>query len=99
MLCRQFPETHVRWAPTSGDNCIDAKHAIAHHKIMTIDRETGLTGGFNFTKGADEKNAENLLVLHSKDLAKAYLNRLATTTRRTFRPLQGALTLSSQIRD
>jgi phosphatidylserine/phosphatidylglycerophosphate/cardiolipin synthase-like enzyme len=53
---------------------IDAKHAIAHNKIMVIDREEVLTGSFNFTKGADEKNAENLLVLHSRDLAKVYLD-------------------------
>jgi len=53
---------------------IDAKHAIAHNKIMIIDREEILTGSFNFTKAADEKNAENLLVLHSRDLARIYLD-------------------------
>jgi phosphatidylserine/phosphatidylglycerophosphate/cardiolipin synthase-like enzyme len=52
---------------------IDAKHAIAHNKIMVIDGETVITGSFNFTKGAEEKNAENLLVLQSKPLAQRYL--------------------------
>jgi len=42
---------------------IDAKHAIAHNKIMIIDRETLITGSFNFTKAAEEKNAENVLIL------------------------------------
>jgi len=42
---------------------IDSKHAIAHNKIMIIDRNTLITGSFNFTKAAEEKNAENLLVL------------------------------------
>lgn len=42
---------------------IDDQHAIAHNKIMIIDRQTLITGSFNFTKGAEEKNAENLLVL------------------------------------
>jgi phosphatidylserine/phosphatidylglycerophosphate/cardiolipin synthase-like enzyme len=42
---------------------IDDRHAIAHNKIMLIDGETILTGSFNFTKAAEEKNAENLLVL------------------------------------
>lgn len=51
---------------------IDTKHAIAHNKIMIIDKETVITGSFNFTKAAEEKNAENLLILKSKDLAKAY---------------------------
>jgi phosphatidylserine/phosphatidylglycerophosphate/cardiolipin synthase-like enzyme len=52
---------------------IDAKHAIAHNKIMVIDGETVITGSFNFTKGAEDKNAENLLVLQSKPLAQRYL--------------------------
>lgn len=42
---------------------IDAKHAIAHNKIMIIDGQTILTGSFNFTKAAEENNAENLLVI------------------------------------
>ena len=52
---------------------IDAKHAIAHNKIMIIDGGTVLTGSFNFTKGAEEQNAENLLVIRSKELADVYL--------------------------
>src|SRR6266568_6769113 len=38
---------------------IDDQHAIAHNKVMVIDRVTILTGSFNFTKAAEEKNAEN----------------------------------------
>ncbi len=51
---------------------IDSEHAIAHNKIMIIDKETVITGSFNFTKAAEEKNAENLLILKSRDLAKVY---------------------------
>jgi phosphatidylserine/phosphatidylglycerophosphate/cardiolipin synthase-like enzyme len=51
---------------------IDARHAIAHNKIIIIDSMTVITGSFNFTKAAQEKNAENLLVIRSKDIAKAY---------------------------
>lgn len=39
---------------------IDAAHAIAHNKVIIIDGETAITGSFNFTKAAEEKNAENL---------------------------------------
>ncbi|MEN6318319.1 MAG: phospholipase D family protein [Syntrophaceae bacterium] len=53
---------------------IDDKHAIAHNKIMIIDRETVITGSFNFTKAAEEKNAENLLIIKNKDMAKEYLD-------------------------
>ena len=52
---------------------IDSKHAIAHNKIMIIDRETVITGSFNFTKAAEEKNAENLLIMRNKELARIYL--------------------------
>ncbi len=53
---------------------IDSAHAIAHNKIMIIDKETVITGSFNFTKAAEEKNAENLLILKSKNLAKVYID-------------------------
>jgi phosphatidylserine/phosphatidylglycerophosphate/cardiolipin synthase-like enzyme len=39
---------------------IDAHHAIAHNKVIVIDGETVLTGSFNFTKAAQEKNAEHV---------------------------------------
>jgi len=52
---------------------IDSKHAIAHNKIMVIDKETVITGSFNFTKAAEEKNAENLLILKNKEMASQYL--------------------------
>ncbi len=42
---------------------IDARHAIAHNKIILIDGATIITGSFNFSKSAEERNAENLLIL------------------------------------
>ncbi len=41
---------------------------------MIIDKNTVITGSFNFTKAAEEKNAENLLIIRSADLAKLYLD-------------------------
>lgn len=54
---------------------IDDVHAIAHNKVMVIDGgETLITGSFNFTKAAEEKNAENLLVIHgNRELAGKYI--------------------------
>jgi phosphatidylserine/phosphatidylglycerophosphate/cardiolipin synthase-like enzyme len=51
---------------------IDAQHAIAHNKVMIIDGETVITGSFNFTKAAEESNAENLLVIRDRKLAERY---------------------------
>src|SRR5712691_11172293 len=40
---------------------------------MMIDSATIITGSFNFTKAAEEKNAENLLVIkEASELVKAY---------------------------
>lgn len=47
---------------------IDAQHAIAHNKVIVIDDAVVLTGSFNFTKAAEEKNAENLLVIRSLEV-------------------------------
>ena len=52
---------------------VDGAHAIAHNKVMIIDEKTVLTGSFNFTSSAEERNAENLLVIQDKELAAVYL--------------------------
>jgi phosphatidylserine/phosphatidylglycerophosphate/cardiolipin synthase-like enzyme len=51
---------------------LENKHAIAHNKVMIIDGETVITGSFNFTKAAEGKNAENLLMIHDRKLASLY---------------------------
>ncbi len=51
---------------------IDAAHAIAHNKVMVIDGDTVITGSFNFTRAAEEQNAENLLIIHDPALAARY---------------------------
>ncbi len=51
---------------------IDAKHAIAHNKIMILDGATVITGSFNFSKAAEESNAENLLIIQDPELAAKY---------------------------
>lgn len=51
---------------------IDDRHSIAHNKILIIDREVVITGSFNLSKQAEEKNAEKLLVMRDKDLAATY---------------------------
>ncbi len=51
---------------------IDSAHAIAHNKVMVIDDETVITGSFNFSKSAEERNAENLLVIKDRALAEKY---------------------------
>lgn len=51
---------------------IDRTHAIAHSKVMVIDGQTVITGSFNFTEAAEERNAENLVVIRDKAMAARY---------------------------
>lgn len=56
---------------------IDDQHAIAHNKVMVIDDRTVITGSFNFTKAAEERNAENLLILNNElSLAGTYADNI-----------------------
>ncbi|MCZ6653912.1 MAG: phospholipase D family protein [Planctomycetota bacterium] len=53
---------------------IDDRHAIAHNKIILIDSDTIIAGSFNFTRSAEDSNAENLLVFKNHtDLFAKYL--------------------------
>lgn len=53
---------------------IDSQHAIAHNKIIIIDHSVLITGSFNFTKAAEENNAESLLILKgNKPLVDRYI--------------------------
>lgn len=52
---------------------IDRAHAIQHNKVMVIDAETVMTGSFNFTRQAEERNGENLLAIRDPELAARYL--------------------------
>lgn len=51
----------------------DRVHAIAHNKVMIIDQLIVITGSFNFTKNAEQSNAENLLVIPDSGLAGEYI--------------------------
>ena len=55
---------------------IDYKYAIMHNKFLVVDGVTVETGSFNYTKAAEEKNAENVLVMRDyPDIAKRYSAR------------------------
>jgi phosphatidylserine/phosphatidylglycerophosphate/cardiolipin synthase-like enzyme len=45
---------------------------LMHNKFAVIDNKTVITGSFNWTKNAEEKNDENLLVFHNEEIAKLY---------------------------
>lgn len=45
---------------------INSRYAIMHNKFMIIDAKVLELGSFNYTKSAEEKNAENVLVLRNR---------------------------------
>jgi len=54
---------------------IDAEHDKMHNKVLIIDRSALITGSFNFSKGAEKRNAENLLVIRfNKPLVQRYIS-------------------------
>jgi phosphatidylserine/phosphatidylglycerophosphate/cardiolipin synthase-like enzyme len=62
--------------------------AIAHNKVIVIDRHLTIGGSFNYTVSAQKRNAENLTFTDSKDLAASVIanweSRLAKS--REFEP-------------
>ncbi len=53
---------------------IDDAHSIQHNKVVIVDGETLITGSFNFSKAAEQNNAENLLVIKgNKALVERYI--------------------------
>lgn len=55
-------------------NVIPDKNSYTmHHKIFIIDNNTVITGSYNPTKSANEKNDENILIIHDKKIAEKYV--------------------------
>ena len=50
----------------------DRRHRIFHHKFLVVDRETLVTGSQNWTYSAENVNAENTLIIQSRELAARY---------------------------
>lgn len=52
---------------------LDAQHGVARSNVIIIDKKTVLTGGVSFTNEADDRYAENLVIIRSAGVAKEYL--------------------------
>jgi phosphatidylserine/phosphatidylglycerophosphate/cardiolipin synthase-like enzyme len=51
---------------------VDRAHTMAHNSLMVIDGEVVITGSFDYTRAAEEQNADNLLIIRDKGLAVLY---------------------------
>ena len=55
------------------DVSIDKVSGIAHNKVLILDQSKVITGSFNFTKSANTRNTENIIVVNDKEIARKYL--------------------------
>jgi phospholipase D len=55
------------------DVSIDKVIGIAHNKVIIIDLQKVITGSFNFTKSADSRNTENVIIVNDRETAERYL--------------------------
>jgi len=46
-----------------------------HHKFCVIDGATVITGSYNWTRGAEERNCEDVMILRHRQVAAAYRAR------------------------
>lgn len=59
---------------TSGINVrLDGNPRNMHNKVIIIDRQTVITGSYNYSNSAETRNDENIVIIHDSDLAAEYL--------------------------
>lgn len=51
---------------------IDGNQALLHSKVFIIDGQVTITGSYNFSKNAEERNNENTLIIRSPKVAAHY---------------------------
>jgi len=53
---------------------VDNSVAIAHNKVIILGDNEVITGSYNFTRSAQNKNAENLLIIKSPQITAQYVH-------------------------
>lgn len=52
---------------------LDGNPDRMHHKVIVIDGRTVITGSYNFSRSAETRNDENVVILHDANLAARFL--------------------------
>lgn len=52
---------------------LDACAGLMHQKVLILDHETVVLGSYNFTKSAETRNDENILIIHDPQIAAQFL--------------------------
>ena len=59
------------------DVLIDGIDGQMHHKVFIVDEKIVALGSYNFSKSAEERNDENLLIIYDADIAKQFILEFA----------------------
>ncbi|MBS7629295.1 hypothetical protein KEJ23_04900, partial [Candidatus Bathyarchaeota archaeon] len=51
---------------------VDTNPALMHNKVAVIDGLITITGSYNWSRSAEERNNENMLILRSVEVASTY---------------------------
>lgn len=52
---------------------IDGNDGLMHHKVFIVDGKIVVTGSYNFSRSAEEKNDENLIIIYNEKIAEQYM--------------------------
>ncbi len=66
----QLPALHCAGAAMRQDG----NRYVLHHKVIIIDEDTVITGSFNFSKSAAQRNDENIVIIRDAAIAGLYLD-------------------------
>jgi len=64
---------YERLRQTGVDVRLDGNRNRMHHKLLIIDSMIVVSGSYNFSASAEQRNDENTLVIHSQEFAALYL--------------------------
>ncbi|MEW5831103.1 MAG: phospholipase D-like domain-containing protein [Chloroflexota bacterium] len=52
---------------------LDGNNGLMHHKVFVIDRSIVVTGSYNFSASAEDRNDENVIIFYSPEIAELFL--------------------------
>lgn len=64
---------YSRLLEAGADVRLDGNSANMHHKVMIIDEQIVITGSYNFSANAEDRNDENVLIFHDPQIAGQFL--------------------------
>ena len=60
---------------------------LMHHKVFIIDEKIVITGSYNFSRSAEERNDENILIIYNTDIAQEFLKEFERVKAQALMPV------------